>query len=90
MKRQLAFYGSTPAYRGVLDLHGWGDLQTELNILSKRGEWVAMGERIDDEMVEEFAVVAEPEKVAGNWVPDDAARSAPPVRWPGRALLWRK
>jgi len=65
VKRQLAFYGSTPAYRGVLDLHGWGDLQTELNILSKRGEWVAMGERIDDEMVEEFAVVAEPEKVAG-------------------------
>jgi probable F420-dependent oxidoreductase len=61
--RQLAFYGSTPAYRGVLELHGWGDLQTELNILSKRGEWVEMGKRISDEILSEFAVVAEPEQV---------------------------
>jgi probable F420-dependent oxidoreductase len=62
--RQLAFYGSTPAYRGVLETHGWGELQTELNILSKRGEWEAMGERISDEILEEFAVVAEPHQVA--------------------------
>src|SRR4051794_2913824 len=38
-RRQIAFYGSTPAYRGVLELHGWGDLQPELNALSKQGEW---------------------------------------------------
>ncbi len=63
--RQIAFYGSTPAYRGVLELHGWGELQTELNVLSKRGEWVTMGERITDEILEEFAIVAEPAKVAG-------------------------
>jgi probable F420-dependent oxidoreductase len=63
--RQLGFYGSTPAYRGVLEAHGWGELQTELNVLSKRGEWVAMGERITDEILEEFAVVAEPAKLAG-------------------------
>ncbi len=63
--RQIAFYGSTPAYRGVLELHGWGELQTELNMLSKRGEWVAMGERITDDILEEFAVVAEPARVAG-------------------------
>ena len=25
-RKQIAFYGSTPAYRKVLDLHGWGDL----------------------------------------------------------------
>jgi probable F420-dependent oxidoreductase len=62
--RQLGFYGSTPAYRGVLELHGWGELQTELNVLSKRGEWETMGERITDDILEEFAVVAEPEKVA--------------------------
>jgi probable F420-dependent oxidoreductase len=61
--RQIAFYGSTPAYRGVLDLHGWGDLQTELNILSKRGEWVEMGKRISDEILSEFAIVAEPDQV---------------------------
>ena len=47
MKAQIAFYGSTPAYRPVLELHGWGDLQPELNTLSKRGEWTGMGELID-------------------------------------------
>ena len=31
VREQIAFYGSTPAYRQVLDLHGWGDLQDELN-----------------------------------------------------------
>jgi probable F420-dependent oxidoreductase len=64
VKQQIAFYGSTPAYRGVLELHGWGDLQTELNALSKQGEWVKMGELIDDEVFHTFAVVAEPEGVA--------------------------
>jgi len=63
VRQQIAFYGSTPAYRGVLDLHGWGDLQTELNALSKQGEWVTMGDLIDDEMLDAFAVVAEPEKL---------------------------
>jgi probable F420-dependent oxidoreductase len=59
-RRQIAFYGSTPAYRPVLELHGWGELQTELNAMSKRGEWAEMGELIDDEMLDAFAVVAEP------------------------------
>ena len=62
-RQQIAFYGSTPAYRGVLELHGWGDLQTELNTLSKRGEWVKMGELIDDDILHAFAVVCEPEDV---------------------------
>ncbi len=62
-RQQIAFYGSTPAYRGVLELHGWGDLQTELNALSKQGEWVKMGTLIDDEILRTFAVVAEPEQV---------------------------
>ena len=64
VKAQIAFYGSTPAYKPVLDLHGWGDLQPELNALSKRGEWGKMAELVDDEMLEAFAVVAEPEAVA--------------------------
>ncbi len=62
-KQQIAFYGSTPAYRPVLDLHGWGDLQDELNRLSKQGEWVKMADAIDDELLATFAVVAEPEEV---------------------------
>ncbi|HVE95357.1 MAG TPA: LLM class F420-dependent oxidoreductase [Acidimicrobiales bacterium] len=64
VRAQIAFYGSTPAYKGVLDLHGWGDLQPELNSLSKQGEWGKMGEAIDDEMLSTFAVVAEPADVA--------------------------
>ena len=55
-RQQIAFYGSTPAYRPVLDLHGWGDLQDELNSLSKQGEWVKMGDLIDDEILTTFAV----------------------------------
>src|SRR5712692_9605327 len=62
-KQQIAFYGSTPAYRGVLELHGWGDLQGELNAASKRGEWTAMGELITDDILETFAVVATPEDI---------------------------
>ncbi len=64
VSRQIAFYGSTPAYRGVLELHGWGELQSELNALSKQGEWAAMGDRISDEILEEFAVVSQPRGVA--------------------------
>jgi probable F420-dependent oxidoreductase len=63
--KQIAFYGSTPAYRGVLELHGWGELQSELNAMSKRGEWDAMGTRINDEMLEQFAIVAQPREVPG-------------------------
>ena len=66
-RQQIAFYGSTPAYRGVLELHGWGDLQPELNALSKQGEWVEMGELIDDEILHTFAVVAEPEQIAAEF-----------------------
>jgi probable F420-dependent oxidoreductase len=62
-KQQIAFYGSTPAYRGVLELHGWGDLQGELNRLSKQGEWVQMGELVDDEILGTFAVIGEPEEI---------------------------
>lgn len=65
VREQIAFYASTPAYRPVLELHGWGHLQPELNTLSKRGEWVQMGELIDDDILNAFAVVAPLDKVAG-------------------------
>jgi probable F420-dependent oxidoreductase len=70
-RRQIAFYGSTPAYRGVLEAHGWGDLAPELNRMSKEGRWAEMGTVIDDSMLGEFAVVAEPQRLAaelrGRW-----------------------
>jgi hypothetical protein len=64
VRQQIAFYGSTPAYRPVLDLHGWGDLHPELNTLSKRGEWEQMGELIDDDVLHAFAVVCPLDQVA--------------------------
>ena len=63
-RQQIAFYGSTPAYRGVLELHGWGEMQDELNGLSKQGKWVEMGNCITDEILNTFAVVGEPEHIA--------------------------
>ena len=64
IRQQIAFYGSTPAYKGVLEHHGWGDAQPELNRMSKAGKWVEMAEVIDDEMLSHFAIVAEPGGVA--------------------------
>jgi probable F420-dependent oxidoreductase len=64
VREQIAFYGSTPAYRPVLELHGWGDLQTELNTLSKRGEWIKMGEIIDDDVLDAFAIVGSIDEIA--------------------------
>lgn len=64
VKKQLAFYGSTPAYRPVLDHHGWGDAHTELNQLSKRGEWNAMADLIDDTMLDTFAIVGAYDEIA--------------------------
>ena len=62
-KKQIAFYGSTPAYRKVLDLHGWGDLHAELHRLSREGDWDAMGALIDDDVLATFAVVAPVDEV---------------------------
>ena len=62
VKQQIAFYGSTPAYRPVLELHGWGDLQDELNAMTKRGEWEKIADVIDDEILRTFAVIGTPEQ----------------------------
>ena len=60
---RIAFYGSTPAYRGVLESIGVGDLQGELNTMSKQGRWQEMGTLITDEILGEFAVVGEPHEI---------------------------
>ncbi|KPM52007.1 LLM class F420-dependent oxidoreductase [Frankia sp. CcI49] len=62
-KARIAFYGSTPAYRRVLEMHGWGEAQDELNVLSKQGRWDDMADVITDEMLHEFSVVGTPAEV---------------------------
>lgn len=60
----LAFYGSTPAYRPVLDVEGWADVQPELSRLSKEGDWPAMLGLVTDEMLATLAVRGTPEECA--------------------------
>lgn len=64
MRMRIAFYGSTPAYRGVLEHHGWGDAQTELHALSVKGRWAEMADVIDDEMLHTIAAVGTPAEAA--------------------------
>lgn len=59
VQSQLAFYASTPAYRPVLELHGWGELQTEAHQLTRQGRWQEMGALITDEILNTFALVCE-------------------------------
>lgn len=59
--RQLAFYGSTPSYRPVLEVIGYADLQEELTVLSKRNAWDDMSSLITDELLDHFAVTGRPE-----------------------------
>ncbi len=62
-KRQIGFYASTPAYKPVLDHHGWGDLHAEAHALTKQGRWGELGDLIDDEMLSTLAVVGELDQV---------------------------
>jgi probable F420-dependent oxidoreductase len=63
-RKQIAFYGSTPAYRPVLESIGAGELQDELNRMSKQGRWDEMGSLITDDILNAFAVVGEPQTIA--------------------------
>jgi probable F420-dependent oxidoreductase len=64
-RKQIAFYGSTPAYRPVLESIGAGELQDDLNRMSKQGRWDEMGTLITDDILNAFAVVGEPQTIAG-------------------------
>jgi len=64
VRAQIAFYGSTPAYKQVLELHGWGALADQLNVLSRQHAWAEMGSLIGDEVLDAFAVAGSPAEVA--------------------------
>jgi probable F420-dependent oxidoreductase len=61
---QISFYGSTPAYKGMLEVHDFEDLHLELNRLSKQGEWIKMREIIPDEVLQKFAIIGTPAEAA--------------------------
>ncbi|HXW44443.1 MAG TPA: TIGR03617 family F420-dependent LLM class oxidoreductase [Streptosporangiaceae bacterium] len=64
VRAQVAFYGSTPAYRQVLELHGWGALADQLNALSRQQAWAEMGSLIGDDVLDAFAVAGTAPQVA--------------------------
>lgn len=64
VRQNIAFYGSTPAYRPVLDVHGWGDLQDELHTLSKANRWAEMGKLVGDDVVDVMCAHGSPAEIA--------------------------
>jgi probable F420-dependent oxidoreductase len=66
LRRQIAFYGSTPSYRAVFDLHGWGDTAAKLSTLQRQGEYESMAEAVRDDMLDTFTVTSTWEDLAGN------------------------
>lgn len=65
VRQKVAFYGSTPAYRGVLDAVGAGELSEQLHRLSKQGEWKKMSELIDDDLLDQFRVRSSEDELFG-------------------------
>lgn len=66
VRRRIAFYGSTPAYRPVLAVHGWDELGVALTEMSKTADparWEKMGRLVDDDVLAAFAVEGAPESV---------------------------
>jgi probable F420-dependent oxidoreductase len=64
VREQLAFYGTTPAYLPVFELHGYGELHPELQRLARESRWQEMAALIDDDLIETIAVVGEPDEIA--------------------------
>lgn len=89
-RSQIAFYASTPAYRPVLECHGWQDMQPELNKMTKAGDWAGMASVIDDDALNAIAVVGTPDEVAAQMKQrfgGVAERISPVIYQPDSALL---
>jgi probable F420-dependent oxidoreductase len=56
IRKQVAFYGSTPAYTEVLRLIGHEDLQAALLPMSKEDRWDEMAELVTDDILHHFAL----------------------------------
>jgi probable F420-dependent oxidoreductase len=81
-KAQIGFYGSTPAYKVVLEQHGWESIQPELNNLTKKGLWQDIPNLISDEILESIAVTGTPDEVSNiifNRYGSIASRIAPSI-----------
>ena len=64
LRGMVAFYGSTPAYRNVLDSIGAGALQSELQGLTRAGRWNQLADVVDDALLDQLCVIGRPADVA--------------------------
>ena len=64
VRYRVAFYGSTPGYWPVLDLHGLGDLGRKLNRMTKEGAWNRIAAEIEDDTLRLFAAVGRHDALA--------------------------
>jgi len=64
VRNQLAFYGTTPAYLPVFEMHGYGDLHPDLKRMAKENRWPEMAALIDDDLIETIAVVGKPADIS--------------------------
>jgi alkanesulfonate monooxygenase SsuD/methylene tetrahydromethanopterin reductase-like flavin-dependent oxidoreductase (luciferase family) len=63
-RQQISFYASTPSYRPVMELHGWGEIAAQLSGLASRGQWGDMPGLISDAMLDEFCVQSDEQGLA--------------------------
>ncbi len=61
LRQRIGLYATTPDYRKLLELHGWGDLFPKLRELSRKGAWTEMGTLVTDEMLEQYTVIGRPQ-----------------------------
>lgn len=65
-RMQIAFYSSTPSYRSVMELHGWGGTAEKLSGFASKGEWAEMPMLITDEMLGEFCLITKQETLSSD------------------------
>jgi probable F420-dependent oxidoreductase len=63
-RAQISFYASTPSYKPVMELHGWGEVAGQLSVHAKNGQWGDMFGLISDEMLREFCLIADESELA--------------------------
>ncbi|MXW24604.1 MAG: LLM class flavin-dependent oxidoreductase [Chloroflexi bacterium] len=57
-RRQIAFYASTRTYQDSIKMAGFEDEGALLHRLSMEQRWAEMAKIVDDDFVEQFAIVA--------------------------------
>jgi probable F420-dependent oxidoreductase len=65
LRERIALYASTPDYKKLLEMHGWGDMLGTFIDMARQGKWSEMGELVTDEMLDQYAIVGTPDEVPG-------------------------